>query len=51
MPPSVQVRCRACQQVLGWRYLRAEKSDQKYKEGAVLLQQAALRRVLSPDTA
>ena len=39
------VRCRTCRTRLGWKYLKAENPDQKYKEGAVLLQQAALRRI------
>lgn len=37
------VRCRACRAPLGWRYLTAAADDQKYKEGACLLQQAALQ--------
>lgn len=39
------VRCRTCRTRLGWKYLVAENPDQKYKEGAVLLQQGALQRI------
>ena len=41
----VDVRCRACRVVLGWQYLAAESPEQKYKEGAVLLQQGSLTRI------
>lgn len=36
------VSCRACCITLGWQYLAAESQEQRYKVGAVLLQQAAL---------
>lgn len=32
----------------GWRYLKAAREEQRYKEGALLLAQAALRRVEDP---
>lgn len=32
----------------GWRYLKADRADQSYKEGAVLLQQAQLQRIQNP---
>jgi hypothetical protein len=41
----VDVRCRSCCAVLGWRYIQAEKADQKYKEQCILLKQASLKRV------
>ena len=42
------VACRACGTHLGWRYLHAHSMEQKYKEGAFLLQQEALHRVVHP---
>lgn len=41
----VDVSCRSCCAVLGWRYIQAEKADQKYKEECILLKQASLKRV------
>jgi hypothetical protein len=40
----VDVACRACSRPLGWRYLEADKQDQYYKVGKLLLQQEALVR-------
>lgn len=39
------MQCRNCFVPLGWRYVHAERNDQKYKEGCTLLQQGLLRRV------
>eukprot|EP00210_Caulerpa_lentillifera_P006741 g6443.t1 len=39
------VQCRCCCSPLGWRYISAERSDQKYKEGCSLLKQELLTRV------
>ena len=41
----VDVHCRGCSTVLGWQYIAAKSQDQKYKEGATLLQQGLLRRL------
>ena len=41
----VDIQCRKCSIPLGWRYVTAERNDQKYKEGCTLLQQELLRRV------
>lgn len=41
----IDVQCRKCYMPLGWRYVSAERSDQKYKEGCTLLQQGLLRRI------
>lgn len=41
----VDVHCRGCNTVLGWQYVAAKSQDQKYKEGATLLQQGLLRRL------
>lgn len=39
------VQCRSCYSPLGWRYISAERNDQKYKEGCSLLKQELLTRV------
>lgn len=41
----VDVSCRGCSTVLGWQYIASKSQDQKYKEGATLLQQGLLRRL------
>ncbi|CAD7695023.1 unnamed protein product [Ostreobium quekettii] len=41
----VDVRCRSCCTPLGWRYIKASRGEQKYKEGSTLLQQELLTRV------
>jgi len=38
----INVECRVCSNLLGWKYLTAELDDQKYKEGTFLLEQAKL---------
>ncbi|KAK3269026.1 hypothetical protein CYMTET_22503 [Cymbomonas tetramitiformis] len=40
----VDVWCRCCANPLGWKYLHATTPEQKYKEGAALLDQAKLVR-------
>lgn len=47
----VDVRCHVCCVTVGWKYLAAQKADQQYKVGAVLLQQSALNRVTSLQAA
>ncbi|GMH42952.1 hypothetical protein BSKO_10874 [Bryopsis sp. KO-2023] len=42
------VQCRKCCTHLGWKYLRASRSEQKYKEGSTLLQQELLKRINCP---
>lgn len=46
----VDVHCRGCNTILGWQYVAAKSQDQKYKEGATLLQQGLLRRVPAVPT-
>jgi hypothetical protein len=41
----VDVVCRLCRCKLGWRYLEAEKEDQKYKVQCVLLKEQDLTRI------
>lgn len=41
----LDVQCRCCRVPIGWRYITADSPDQRYKEGAYLLQQGALKRV------
>lgn len=41
----LDVQCRCCRAPIGWRYITADAPDQRYKEGAYLLQQGALKRV------
>lgn len=41
----LDVQCRCCRVPIGWRYITADAPDQRYKEGAYLLQQGALKRV------
>jgi len=38
----INVECRFCGNLLGWKYLSAEMDDQKYKEGTFLLEQSKL---------
>lgn len=45
----VDVACRGCSTRLGWRYLTAARPEQRYKEGALLLEQAALQRIAKPE--
>lgn len=44
----VDVHCRSCNTVLGWQYIAAKSEEQKYKEGATLLQQGLLMRCPAP---
>eukprot|EP00959_Pyramimonas_sp_CCMP1952_P133483 2791415-Pyramimonas_sp.AAC.1 len=41
----VDVSCRICQTPLGWEYVSATLPEQKYKEGASLLEECRLMRV------
>lgn len=43
----VDVCCRSCCAVLGWRYVAAEAADQRYKEGTSLVNRALVTRVLA----
>jgi len=43
----IDVRCRICFASLGWRYLSASNEEQKYKEGATLIDQSALLKISS----
>ena len=45
----LDLQCRCCRAPLGWRYLTADSPDQRYKEGACLLQQGSLKRVGSGE--
>lgn len=38
------LRCRICEQLLGWKYVRAQQDSQKYKEGHVLLEKLRLSK-------
>lgn len=38
------LRCRVCDQLLGWKYIRAQAEAQKYKEGHVLLEKLRLTK-------
>ncbi|EIE18204.1 hypothetical protein COCSUDRAFT_68340 [Coccomyxa subellipsoidea C-169] len=41
----VDVTCRGCATILGWRYQEAKNRDEKYKEGCALLQISLLSAV------
>lgn len=41
----VNVKCRSCQRIMGWKYLWSENFEYKYKEGTFLLSVAALKFV------
>lgn len=45
------ISCRGCTLLVGWRYLWAEREDQKYKQGGFLVSQEALVRVGGKATA
>eukprot|EP01118_Nematostelium_gracile_P012763 TRINITY_DN4712_c0_g1_i1.p1 TRINITY_DN4712_c0_g1~~TRINITY_DN4712_c0_g1_i1.p1 ORF type:complete len:110 (+),score=18.96 TRINITY_DN4712_c0_g1_i1:148-477(+) len=38
----IDVVCRVCREYLGWKYLSATRSGEKYKEGTYLLEEAKL---------
>ena len=38
------IYCADCRQVLGWKYLRAYESSQKYKEGKFIFEKSKIVR-------
>lgn len=37
--------CNGCSKVVGWKYIWAQKEDQKYKEGKIILEKAYLKKI------
>ena len=40
-----EAKCKGCGQCIGWTYVKAYESDQKYKEGKVILERALVMEV------
>lgn len=40
-----EASCRGCGQTVGWTYVKAYESDQKYKEGKIILERALVMEI------
>ncbi|CAO1614255.1 unnamed protein product [Parajaminaea phylloscopi] len=45
MHTVADLKCRGCDALVGWTYLRAWEGSQKYKEGRFILEQAAVHKI------
>ncbi|PWN21671.1 yippee-like protein [Microstroma glucosiphilum] len=45
MHTVADMRCKGCQTVVGWTYLKAWEGSQKYKEGRFIMEHSALHKV------
>lgn len=39
------IRCKNCQSLIGWTYVKAFESEQKYKEGKFIIEKSYMREI------